>query len=89
MGHIISSKYGKKGLDIAAQAYYNIYKKKPDKAEILNYLKKTVSLYSVDETEKGRHKVFKEITPELLSQNSHGESNEFSKEFVRLRKGGV
>lgn len=93
MGHIISAKYGEKGLDIAAQAYYNIYKETPTRDEMLDYLTINVSTYS--DSYKGKqvgrdipaHKrVYNEITPEVLSQNMYGTETDFSTEFVRLLK---
>lgn len=94
MGHIISSIYGDKGLDIAKETYYNIYNKSVSDSEICQYLFKNVSQYSSDEHEviKGtinvRHiTTYPEITPEVLSKNMYGKKDEFSAEYVRILKG--
>ena len=94
MGHIISSKYGEKGLDIAKEVYYNKYNKAPSRDVMLDYLVTNVSTYcdSYKGSQKGEdippHKrVYNEITPEVLSKNMYGEKTEFSAEFVKLLKG--
>lgn len=89
MGHIISIKRGEIGLDIAAKAYYNIFKKEPTRSELLEYLEKDISDYSVtlhrNANKPYRTKDFKEITPEIYSKDKTGPSD-FTNEFVRLLK---
>ena len=94
MGHIISQKYGEKGLDIAKEIYYNIYNKTPTRDDILEYLVTNVSTYT--DSYKGlqmgldippHKRVYNEITPEVLSKNMYGEKTDFSTEFVKLLKG--
>ena len=89
MGHVISKKHGEIGLDIAAKAYYNIFKKTPNRNELLNYLESNISDYSVSLHYNARKpygvKDFKEITPEIYSKNKTAPS-EFTEEFVKLLK---
>ena len=94
MGHIISQKYGEKGLDIAKETYYNVYNKRVSDTEICQYLKNNISGYSADEHEviRGsvyvRHQItYPEITPEVISKNMYGEKSEYSQEYVRILKG--
>lgn len=88
MGHIISRKYGEKGLDIAKKAYYNIYKEKISTPELLQFLNDNISEYSVF-VQPGydpRKIKYIEITPEIMSKSKSTNSNKFSQEFIRLLK---
>ena len=88
MGHIISRTYGEKGLDIAKQAYYNIFKENISQTDLLDYLYSNVSEYSifVPYEKQSRNAKLKEITPEILSKSKSANSNDFSEEFIRLLK---
>ncbi len=88
MGHIISAKYGEKGLDIAHKAYYNMFKENISRTDLLDYLYNDVSEYSifVPYERQSRNVKLKEITPEVLSKSKSTNSNDFSKEFVKLLK---
>lgn len=90
MGHILSKTYGEKGLDIACKAYYNIYKDNISKQNMLGWLRKNISRYSVDISEDKMEKAFnpklyKEVTPEILSLDKTN-STIFTSEFSRLLK---
>lgn len=90
MGHIISRKYGEKGIDIAKQVYYNIYNKEISDFDIVRYLKREVSIYSVIIKERYMQKPFnknyyKEVIPELIAKNMTN-PNEFTSEFIKLLK---
>lgn len=89
MGHIISRKYGEKGLDFACKAYYNIYGKTISNSDMLSFLNDNVSEYSVDTVPDEKHPKFKEITPELISKSRSTNHNQFSREFIRLLKESV
>lgn len=89
MGHIISRKYGEKGLDIAKQSYYNIYNKHLENDEMIIYLKENVSGYCGRGYRYTHKIVFEEITPEIVSMHYSGESSAFSTEFVHLLKEGT
>lgn len=88
MGHIISRTYGEKGLDIAKQAYYNIFKENISQTDLLDYLCNNVSEYSifVPYERQSRNVKLKEITPEILSKSKSSNSNDFSEEFIKLLK---
>lgn len=90
-GHILLLEKGNKGLEIARKAYYNVFGNEADIDEVLDYLDRNVSPYSVSvDSETGKSLVFnakkyKEIIPEVLAkENSH--SDKFTKEFVSLLK---
>ena len=90
MGHVISLKYGEKGIDIARKTYYNIYKEKISDRELLAFLENNVSEYSTFLPEKYEGKPFaakryKEVTPEILAK-SKTNPDAFTEEFVRLLK---
>lgn len=89
MGHIIAHTYGEKGLDIAKQAYFNVFGEKLSDDAILNYLEDNVSLYSTTEyvTINGKKRTYIEIIPEMLGKYTAGESNKFTEEFVKILKG--
>lgn len=89
-GHIISRKYGEKGIEIAKKAYYNIYKEEISDKDIVNYLRKNISDYSSDIDERFlnrpiKSKYFKEIVPEILAKDLTN-PNEFTNEFVSILK---
>ncbi len=88
IGHLISKKYGNKGVEIAKEAYYNIYKEKISNEEIIAFLESNISEYSTDINDFYINKAFKmsyykEIIPEVLAKNETN-PNEFTREFVKL-----
>ncbi len=90
MGHIISKQYGEKGLELARKAYYNIYKEETDISNLLIYLEKNISEYSIDIDEQRRKRPFKskyckEVLPEIMAKHST-DPDKFTEEFVRLLK---
>lgn len=89
-GHLISKKYGEKGLEIAKKAYYNIYKEEISYVDLLAFLEEKVSEYSSDFDEGKRDRTFKskyckEVLPEILAKNKTN-PDEFTKECIRLLK---
>lgn len=88
MGHIITQKYGEKGIDIARKAYYNIYNKEITNDDLLMFLSMNVSRYAPFKLpeQTNRNAKHKEIIPEVLSKTKSSKSNEFSDEFIRLLK---
>ncbi len=87
-GHLISKKYGNKGVEIAKEAYYNIYKEEIGNEDIIAFLESNVSEYSTDINDFYANKAFKmsyykEIIPEVLAKNETN-ANEFTREFVKL-----
>jgi len=92
-GHIIASIKGNKGVEITQQAYYNIYNKSISIDEALEYLENNISLYATTYTGNKKDirfhtKFYSEIISEVLAKNNSN-ANEFTKEFVRLLKGGA
>jgi SPP1 gp7 family putative phage head morphogenesis protein len=90
-GHIISRKYGEKGLEIAKKAYYNVHKEEISDRDALMYLRDNVSLYSAHKDESKIDKPFKakyckEIVPEVLAKDATNK-DEFTQEFARLLRG--
>ena len=90
MGHVISLKYGEKGIDIARKTYYNIYKEEITNKELLKYLKNNVSSYSIFLPDQYINKPFnakrfKEIVPEILAKDKTN-PDDFTSEFVKLLK---
>ena len=90
MGHVISKIYGNRGLDIAAEAYYNLHNQRLSRNETINYLLENVSLYSVYVPDEWRDKpynrrYYNEVIPEVFSMD-HTNPTDFSREFVRLLK---
>ncbi|MBP0975440.1 MAG: hypothetical protein J6P20_05190 [Oscillospiraceae bacterium] len=90
MGHIIHKKYGAIGLDIAQEVCYNISGDHLSYQEVLRYLIRNVSEYSVflypskiDKPFKPRN--FKEIIPEVLAKHEMA-PDEFTTEFIRILK---
>lgn len=86
MGHIISNKYGEKGLDIAHKAYYNIFKEEISTDDLLKYLTINVSGYASEPTIMSKKLRYKEITPEILSKSKSSSSSNFADEFIKLLK---
>ncbi len=91
MGHIISRKYGNKGVEIAKKAYYNIHGEGVSNKELLKYLETFISRYSIDRrySESGKvfnAKYYKEIIPELLAKNLT-DSSAFTIECINILKG--
>ena len=80
MGHIISRKYGNKGVEIAKKAYYNIHRKEIDTENLIKFLFENISEYCVDHRRQTnlnfRSKDYIEIFSEVLAK--HGTNpNEF------------
>jgi SPP1 gp7 family putative phage head morphogenesis protein len=91
MGHVLSRKFGNKGLDISKKVYYNMYGEIPSNDIITNYLFENVSRYSVkiDEAYSSRPfkpKYMKEIIPEIYGKNLTN-PDEFTIEFIDFLKG--
>lgn len=90
MGHVISKTYGEKGLEIAREAYHNIYGEEISYLTLLDFLQQSISKYSssMSLTALNKHfspKHYKETTPELLSLDKTA-STPFTSEFIRLLK---
>lgn len=83
MGHIISRKYGDKGLEIAERLCYSLY---GSGANVMGVLSEYISEYSVENIAEDhmRYK-YSEIIPEVLSRYYTGR-NEFSEQFVYALK---
>lgn len=79
MGHIISHTYGEKGLDIAKQAYYNIFK------ENISQTDSEYSIFVLYERQS-RNVKLKKITTEILSKSKSANSNDLSEKFIKLLK---
>lgn len=93
MGHIIANQYGLKGIDIGEMTYYNVYGRCCSKVELIEYIENNISQYSVDinpefDDKPFESKYYKEIIPEILAKNIT-EANIFTKEFVKIMKGGI
>jgi hypothetical protein len=91
MGHILSKKFGNKGLDISKKVYYNLYGEIPSNDTITNYLFENISRYSIEINEQNRLKPFKakymkEIIPEIFGKNLTN-PDKFTIEFIELLKG--
>lgn len=93
-GHILSSVKGNRGIEIAKQAYYNIYDEEITDLGILSYLKKNVSKYAVkydgdyeDDLLRGKVKSNKyiEVISEILAKDEY-KRNLFTHEYLRLLK---
>lgn len=90
VGHLISKKYGEKGLEIASKAYYNVYGEQISSNGMLSVLEKELSIYaSENSTDKEgirfNTKHYKEVIPEALSKNKTN-PNAFTREFVKILK---
>ena len=88
--HIISRKYGNKGVEIAKKAYYNIYGEDISNNDILSYLRKNISRYTItinnmQSIKKKKSSLYKEVTSEIFAKNFTN-STEFTIEFVKLLK---
>ena len=90
-GHVLASQYGNRGIELAKKAYYNLYKEELSIDEVLNYLYREVSHYSIEyygdfELDKSINRVkskkFKEITSEVISLNEF-RSNAFTEEYIK------
>ncbi len=92
-GHVVSSIVGNKGVDIAQQAYYNVYGDMLSVDEVLSYLQNNISEYAVTYLGIGRKrsndlKKYQEIIPEVLAKHNSSET-QFTKEFVAILKRGM
>ena len=90
MGHVIYKKYGAIGLDIAQEVCYNLSGKHLSYQEVLLYLNRHVSNYSVflypNKTDKPfKPRNFTEIIPEVLAKHKIA-PDEFTAEFIRILK---
>lgn len=91
-GHIFSAKKGNIGIEISQKAYYNIFGKKLEIDEILEYLDSEVSQYSTTYYESGNNRVhkfdvkkYREVIPEFFAKNNSN-ADDFTKEFIKLLK---
>lgn len=90
-GHVFSSVYGNKGIEIARKARYNISGIDSTLDEILAYLDDNVSGYaSVFPTDGKNHSMFdlkkyKEVIPEVIVRHKHS-PDDFTTEFIHLLK---
>lgn len=82
-GHLITSAIGNKGLEIAQDAYYNIFGEKAPVDDVLDFLDENISSYAVT---FNRHKKYTEVIPEILAKYNSA-PDDFTKEFVELLKG--
>lgn len=94
MGHIIAQIYGEKCLDIAIKAYYNVYKERIPREDLVTFLSENISKYSVylykSEQKKSLYqRKYKELGSEILSKSHTELNNEFCDEFIRLWKEGI
>lgn len=78
MGHTLQQRYGNISLEIAQEAYYNVYGKKLK----LDDLIKEVSDYSIAIVNEG---TYQELIPEIISKNLTN-PNDFTAEFIKLLK---
>lgn len=88
-GHIITAAKGNNGIEIAEKAYYNVFGKKANTDELIDFLESDISPYSI--TSKGGKsgtykRKYTEVIPEILAKNN-SKPNDFTKEFVKLLKG--
>ena len=91
MGHILSRKFGNKGLDISKKVYYNIFGEIPSNETIMSYLFENVSRYSITIDKMHRSKPFKakymkEIIPEIFGKHLTN-PDRFTTEFINYLKG--
>lgn len=82
-GHLIVTAKGNKSLDIAKNAYYNVFRENITDSDLIMFLFEHVSAYSV---QTNKNKKYKEVIPEILAKNN-SDASEYTKEFVRLLKG--
>lgn len=85
-GHLVQNVYGKKGYQIALEAYYNIYDRSISYSDLKTFLKSTVSDYCgrAIEYNEGRRKyaaALAEIIPEILAAENQ---SDYIDEFLRL-----
>lgn len=87
-GHIISSIKGNKGLELAEQAYYNVFGKKASADQLLDFLDENISQYSTTFSgASGNYKrKYTEVIPEVLAKNNSN-PDDFTEEFSKLLKG--
>ena len=83
VGHILERTYGFKGLDLAYQAYENVFGPQISNAELSTFLEGIISSAASMPTKNGAGKIrFSEITSEILGYNK--ENNVFVNEFKSL-----
>ncbi len=94
-GHVLASQYGNRGIELAKETYYTLYKKELSTDEIIKYLEDNISLYSTsyygDYQEdvvfnKVNLKKYKEITSEILAKNEYSNTL-FTEEYVKRMLG--
>lgn len=90
-GHMLTDKIGNSGIEIAMQAYYNIYEENISVDDVILYLAANISEYAVilpgmRENQKITVKRYKEVIPEVLAKHNSN-PNDFTTEFVSLLKG--
>ena len=89
-GHIISSVFGNKGIDIAQQAYYNVYGELLSVEEIVMFLRQNISQYAVKyskpiSNKRFDKKYYQEVISEVVAKHNSG-FTEFTNEFLRIIK---
>lgn len=89
-GHIISRKYGEKGIEIAKKAYYNVHKEEIEDIKVVDYLTDAISVYSTSKDEVGSRgrfnkKQYKEVLPEVLAKDFTN-PNDFTDEYIKILK---
>ena len=90
-GHVFSSVYGNKGVEIARKARYNITGTESSIGEILTYLNDNISSYATAFPTNGVRpsvfdlKKYKEIIPEVIVKHIQS-PDVFTTEFIRLLK---
>lgn len=72
---------GNVGIDIASNAYYNVYGEAISEDDLIIYLYDNISQYSVSRN-NGK---FTEVIPEILAKNNSSASD-FTREFFNLLK---
>lgn len=91
-GHVLSHRYGNRGIEITRKAYYNLIRKEITADDALKYLRTYISSYATkysgdykDDFFSGRISIKKytEIIPEVFVKHVNSQ-NDFTEEFLRL-----
>lgn len=82
-GHMIVAAKGNKGLEIAQEAYYNVFGQTASIDDVLDFLDDNISSYST--TFDHKHN-YTEVVSEILAKNNSA-PDDFTEEFVKLLKG--
>ena len=75
-GHVLSMKQPDIGLEIAGEAYYNVYGKSLEGDSLVKKIRKILSTYALEDGE---------LIPEVFGRH-YTQRNEFTTEFIRLLK---